>query len=130
MKSKSLSRKIDYCICTFMIIGTITIVGSATLLGAKLLEEANLRLRTSEVNSIREGIVTAKDHTEGYTYYKTSYTNKVPITMPHIVPALYTMTISIEENDEKTEKIVDVSEEYNSYEIGRYLQIQIEKESI
>ena len=119
LKPKSLSRKIDCLICVLCVLLTIVIVGSATLLGAKLLEEANLRLRTSEVNSIREGIVTAKDRTEGYTYYKTSYVNKVPVTMPHIVPALYKMTITIKENDEKTEKTVDISkEEYNSYEIG------------
>ena len=119
MKSKSLYRTIDCLICVLYIVGTIAIVGSAAMLGAKLIEEANLRLRPSEVILVREGIVTAKDHTEGYTYYKTSYVNKVPITMPHIVPALYTMTISIEDNDEKTEKTVDVSEEeYKSYEIG------------
>ena len=119
MKSRSLYRTIDYFICVLYIVGTIAIVGSAAMLGAKLVEEANLRLRPSEVVSAREGIVTAKDHTEGYTYYKTSYVNKVPIVMPHIVPALCTMTILIEENDEKTKKIADVSEEeYNSYEIG------------
>ena len=118
-KSKSLRSKIDCLICVLQIVGTIAIVGSATLIGAKLLEEANLRLRTSEVSSAREGIVTEKNHSEGYTYYKTSYMGDIPITMPHIVPALYKMKISIKENDEKTEKTIDVSEEeYNSYKIG------------
>ena len=119
MNSKTLCSKIDYLICVLYILVTIIIVVSSAVLGAKLLEEANLRLRHSEVSSMQEGIVTAKDHTEGYTYYMTSYMGNVPITTPHIVPALYTMTITIEDNDEKTEKTVDVSEEeYKSYEIG------------
>lgn len=119
MNSKTLCSKIDYLICMLYILVTIIIVVSSAVFGAKLIEEANLRLRSDEVNSAREGIVSNKDHSEGYTYYTTSYVNKTPITMPHIVPALYHMTITIEDNDEKTEKTVDVSEEeYNSYEIG------------
>lgn len=104
--SKSLRSKFIECLRAIFIIAQIVVF---TAIGGMLLKEANLRLRPSEVISVREGIVTAKDHTEGYSYYKISYVNKVPITMPHIVPALYKMTISIEENDEKTEKIVDVS---------------------
>ena len=119
MNSKTLCSKIDYLICMLYILVTIIIVVSSAVFGAKLIEEANLRLRSDEVNSAREGIVSNKDHSEGYTYYTTSYVNKTLITMSHIVPALYHMTITIEDNDEKTEKTVDVSEEeYNSYEIG------------
>ena len=93
-----------------------------TAIGGMLLKEANHRFRTNETNevsSVQQGTVAEKTHTNGYTYYQTSYVNKVPITMPYRFPALYTMTITIEENNEKIEKTVDVSkEEYDSYEIG------------
>ena len=112
MNLKSLRSNLIEWLRAIFILAQIVVF---TMLG----KEANHRFRSNEVISVQQGIVAAKDHTEGYTYYKTSYVNKVPITMPHIVPALYTMTITIEENNEKIEKTVDVSEEdYNSYEIG------------
>ena len=119
-KLKSLNRKLDYRICTFMIIGTIAIAGSATLPGAKLLEEVNLGLRTSEVNSVREGTVIDKTYSKGHVYYTTTYTMKVPVTKPNFIPGHWSMTISIEKKDgQKTEKTIRVSEEeYNSNEIG------------
>lgn len=118
-KSKSLSRKLDYCIRILEIVGTIAIVGSATLIGAKLLEEANLRLRTSEVSFVREGTVVDKTYSKGHVYYTTTYTMKVPVTKPNFIPGHWSMTISIEKDGQKTEKTIRVSEEeYNSYEIG------------
>jgi len=118
-KLKSLNRKLDYRICTFMIIGTIAIAGSATLPGANLLEEVNLGLRTSEVNSVREGTVIDKTYSKGHVYYTTTYTMKVPVTKPNFIPGHWSMTISIEKDGQKTEKTIRVSEEeYNSYEIG------------
>lgn len=118
-KSKSLSRKIDYCIRILKIVGTIAIVGSATLIGAKLLEEANLRLRTSEVSFVREGTVIDKTYSKGHVYYTTTYTMKVPVTKPNFIPGHWSITISIEKDGQKTEKTIRVSEEeYNSYEIG------------
>ena len=122
MKSKSLYSD-SGCLTAALgillgMIGTIAFIFVCAIVGSTL-EQANTGLRTSKVNSVREGIVTAKDRTEGYTYYKTSYVNKVPVTMPHIVPALYKMKITVEENGNKTEKTIDVSkEEYNSYKIG------------
>jgi len=102
-----------------MIIGTIAIAGSATLPGAKLLEEVNLGLRTSEVNSVREGTVIDKTYSKGHVYYTTTYTMKVPVTKPNFIPGHWSMTISIEKDGQKTEKTILVSEEeYNSYEIG------------
>lgn len=116
MNLKSLRSNLIECLRAIFILAQIVVF---TAIGGMLLKEANHRFRSNEVTSVQQGIVVEKTHTNGYTYNQTSYVNKVPITMPHIVPALYTMTISIEENDEKTEKIVDVSEEeYNSYEIG------------
>ena len=114
--SKSLRSKFIECLRAIFIIAQIV---AFTAIGAMLLKEANLRLRTNEDNSVMEGIVAEKNHSEGYTYYKTSYVNKVPVTMPHIVPALYKIKIPIEENGEKTEKTIYVSkEEYNSYKVG------------
>lgn len=116
MISKSLRSKFIECLRAIFIIAQIVVF---TLIGGILLKEANLRLRPNEVISAREGIVSEKTRTEGYTYYKTSYVNKVPVTMPHIVLALYKMKITVEENGDRTEKTVDVSkEEYDSYEIG------------
>lgn len=116
MISKSLRSKFIECLRVIFIIVQIV---AFTAIGAILLKEANLRLRPNEVISAREGIVSEKTRTEGYTYYKTSYVNKVPITMPHIVTALYKIKLTIEENSDKTEKTIYVSkEEYDSYKIG------------
>lgn len=116
MNSKSLRSKFIECLRVIFIIAQIV---AFTAIGAILLKEANLRLRPNEVISAREGIVSEKTRTEGYTYYKTSYVNKVPITTPHIVPALYKIKLTIEENGDKTEKTIYVSkEEYDSYKIG------------
>lgn len=93
-----------------------------TMLGGMLLKEANHRFRTNETNevsSVQQGTVAEKTHTNGYTYYQTSYVNKVPITMPYRFPAFYKIKLTIDENGAKTEKTIYVSkEEYDSYEIG------------
>ena len=90
-----------------------------TILGGMLLKEANHRFRSNEVISVQQGIVAEKTHTNGYTYYQTSYVNKVPITMPYRFPAFYKLKLTIEENGTKTEKTIYVSkEEYDSYEVG------------
>ena len=83
-----------------------------------LLKEANHRLRSNEVSSVQRGIVAEKTHTDGCTYYQTSYVDKVPITMLYRFLAFYKIKLTIEENDTKTEKTIYVSkEEYDSYEV-------------
>ena len=114
--SRSLRSKFIECLRAIFIIAQIV---AFTAIGGMLLKEANLRFRTNEVRSVQQGIVSEKNHTKGYTYYQTSYVNKVPITMPYRFPAFYKITVTIEENDTKTEKTIYVSkEEYDSYKIG------------
>lgn len=96
-----------------------------TAIGGMLLQEANRRFRSNEVISVQRGIVAEKTHTNGYTYYQTSYVNKVPITMPYRFSAFYKIKLTIEENGAKTEKTIYVSkEEYDSYEVGDTYKIK------
>ena len=114
--SKSLRSKFIECLRAIFIIAQIV---AFTAIGGMLLKEANLRFRTNEVSSVQQGIVSEKNHTKGYTYYQTSYVNKVPITTPYRFPAFYKITVTIEESGTKTEKTIYVSkEEYDSYEVG------------
>lgn len=116
MISKSLRSNFIECLRVIFIIAQIV---AFTLIGGVLLKESNLRLRPSEVSSVQQGIVAEKTHTSGYTYYQTSYVNKVPITMPYRFPAFYKIKLTIDENGAKTEKTIYVSkEEYDSCEIG------------
>lgn len=99
MNLKSLRSNLIEWLRAIFILAQIVVF---TAIGGMLLKEANHRFRSNEVTSVQQGIVAEKTHTNGYTYYQTSYVNKVPITMPYRFSAFYKIKLTIEENGAKT----------------------------
>lgn len=117
------SRQNISCLELLIVLFVSLLVGALLLKGAILLGEnfkdSGISITFEEDEPLQQGIVAEKTHTNGYTYYQTSYVNKVPITTPYRFPAFYKLKLTIEENGTKTEKTIYVSkEEYDSYEVG------------